>query len=180
MVTLDELAETHGTDKGLRPFRHLSAKGYTTHYERLFAARRNDPVRLLEIGVASGGSLAMWADYFPRGEIVGLDLDPMCRRRVAARGVRASVVIGNQGDPVALATAIEILGGPPNIVVDDGSHRLDDQRESFAYLFSRMAAGSVYAIEDSFAATVEWFSGLTGEGVAAVVVQGPLVIVERA
>jgi cephalosporin hydroxylase len=178
VLTLDELAELHGTDKGLRPFRHLTAKGYTTHYERLFAARRNDPVRLLEIGVASGGSLAMWADYFPRGEIVGLDLDPICRRRVAARGIRASVVIGNQGDPAVLATAVEILGGAPDIVIDDGSHRLDDQRESFAYLFPRMPSGAVYAIEDSFAATVEWFSDRGGDDI--VWVHGPLVIVERA
>ena len=31
-------------------------------------------IRLLEIGVLKGASLRMWADYFPQGQITGVDL----------------------------------------------------------------------------------------------------------
>jgi hypothetical protein len=31
-------------------------------------------ITLLEVGIHKGGSLRLWHDYFPRGQIVGVDL----------------------------------------------------------------------------------------------------------
>jgi ubiquinone/menaquinone biosynthesis C-methylase UbiE len=37
------------------------------------------PVRILEIGVYSGGSLDMWRDYFgPTAHVTGIDIQPAC------------------------------------------------------------------------------------------------------
>src|SRR5207302_204933 len=52
---------------------------YLSEYERLFAAYRQRPIRLLEIGIQNGGSLELWAKYFEAAEaIVGCDIDPRC------------------------------------------------------------------------------------------------------
>ncbi|MBX6392006.1 MAG: hypothetical protein IRY96_00920, partial [Burkholderiales bacterium] len=52
---------------------------YLEVYNRLFTLFRPLPVRLLEIGVQNGGSLEVWAKYFPNAElIVGCDIDLEC------------------------------------------------------------------------------------------------------
>jgi len=48
-----------GSDKG---------PTYITLYERFFERLRDKPVRLLELGIAAGGSLRYWAGYFPHGQ----------------------------------------------------------------------------------------------------------------
>src|ERR1700730_16910374 len=51
--------------------------GYLRIYDRFFEALIDRPVRLLEIGVFRGGSLRLWRDYFPKGIVAGLDLEPI-------------------------------------------------------------------------------------------------------
>ena len=71
---LTAIAIRHGTDKWGLHF-------YTPIYHSLLAPLRDKPLRLLEIGVGGygskylgGSSLAMWAEYFGQGRIVGIDL----------------------------------------------------------------------------------------------------------
>ena len=55
----------YDTDKGLRP-------EYLRLYEECFEPFVDKDIKLLELGVAGGGSLLLWRDYFERGTIVGL------------------------------------------------------------------------------------------------------------
>lgn len=58
----------YDTDKG---------EGYLRVYERFFYPLKNAKVNLLEVGVYKGGSLLLWRDYFPNGNIVGIDINPV-------------------------------------------------------------------------------------------------------
>jgi len=108
---------------------------YDRHLERF----RGLHVRVLEIGVDHGGSLQIWKEYFGVGaSIVGLDIDPQCQ---AYAEDRIEIVTGNQAD-VALLKSL----GEFDIVIDDGSHRIQDQQASFNVLWPRTK--SVYLIED--------------------------------
>lgn len=69
---------------------------------------------------------------------MGLDIDPRC---AAYAETRIAVHIGNQAD-VALLKSL----GEFDIVIDDGSHRLQDQAASFEALWP--ATRGVYLIED--------------------------------
>src|SRR6266542_4203072 len=58
-----------GTDKGdLKSYVH----GF---YETEFSRRQSEKNRLLEIGVRTGASLALWANYFQNVEIFGADVE---------------------------------------------------------------------------------------------------------
>ncbi|MEO7572240.1 MAG: hypothetical protein ABIX10_07370 [Acidimicrobiales bacterium] len=92
-----------------------------------------------------GGSLRLWRDYFPRSMIVGLDLHV----KTIALGPRVRFVQGNQAEPADLMRATEALGGPPDIVIDDGSHQIEHAEESFRALFPLMTQGALYVIEDT-------------------------------
>lgn len=101
--------------------------------------------RVLEIGLAQGGSLQLWRDWLGAGaSVVGLDLDPTCKR-FEAEGF--PIYIGDQGDPELLAR-IAAAHGPFDIVIDDGSHIPRHQIASFKALWPHVKAGGVYVCED--------------------------------
>ena len=118
---------------------------YLPIYERYFAKFRGTDCRILEIGVAHGGSLQLWKAYFGKeSTIVGVDIDPRCRDY---GGPGIYVLTGNQGDKEYWDS-----WGPAekafDIVIDDGSHRLEDQAISFQALWPHVQPGGVYLIED--------------------------------
>jgi len=43
-------------------------------YERYFCSLVDQPITLLELGVHSGKSLKVWASYFTKGTVIGIDL----------------------------------------------------------------------------------------------------------
>jgi tetratricopeptide (TPR) repeat protein len=140
---LTRLAIMHGTDKWGPHF-------YTPVYHELFSKFRDHPVRLLEIGVGGygiktlgGGSLTMWADYFPNGQITGID---NAEKRLDLNP-RVKVSRGSQEDLVFLQQ-ICAERGPFDIVIDDGSHVPKHIVVSFNAIFPSLADGGIYVIED--------------------------------
>jgi len=143
-VNLGELSVRFGSDK----WAHFH--WYTQHYERHFAPLRNDPVRVLEIGVGGydnpeigGGSLRMWQLFFPRGLVYGLDLF----EKPHTYGPRTRTIQGDQSDPKFL-NELGCELGPFDIIIDDGSHVNDHVKTSFRSLFPHVRPGGLYIIED--------------------------------
>jgi hypothetical protein len=128
-------------------------------YDRYFdpLRRRDRPVRLLEIGIADGGSLELWRGYFGKdAAISGIDISPACAAYDGELGNR--VRIGSQSDPAFLRAVVEEMGGL-DIVIDDGSHMSQDMRASFDVLFPLMAEGGLYVAEDLHTAYWRNFGG---------------------
>ena len=120
------------TDKG-------TTHSYIEFYEAVLAEYRYRPVTLLEIGVDQGGSLRLWQEYL-HGEsrIIGVDY-----RHVNGIGGNIEII---QAD----ATLPEWVNriGPVDIVIDDASHRCQDQIAVFRHLWPRLRDGGIYVIED--------------------------------
>ena len=120
-------------------------EGYLSRYEALFGGLRDQPVRLLELGVLRAGSLLLWRDYFPKGTIVGLDVDPVS---VEDPTGRIRIFQGGQEDR-DLLDRIASEFGPFDIVIDDAAHIGEFARISFWHLFRRhVKPGGLYVIED--------------------------------
>ncbi len=121
---------------------------YLGIYEKALQSFRGRPVRMLEIGVARGGSLQMWRRYLhPESVIVGIDIEPACQRfDDPQRNVH--VRIGGQQD-VAFLREVTREFGPFDVILDDGSHMTSHMVESFRELFpNALADGGVYLVED--------------------------------
>lgn len=159
--TLTALADRYGTDKGAA----FGGHQYTRVYSELFEKLRDLPVRVLEIGLMGMGrggwdddrlrdsgkarardapSLRMWAHYFPRGAIFGLDFNDFSEVRIP----RCRILRGDASRPADLLAAIDETGGNFDIVIDDASHRSDHQQIALGTLFPAVAPGGVYIIED--------------------------------
>ncbi len=143
-MNLTELAQEFGTDKwGLHR--------YTPHYERHLAQLRQERFTMLEIGIGGyrrsgdgGASLRMWKAFFPRAQILGLDI----ANKSFVNAPRIRAYRGSQVDHDVL-DRILADAGELQVIIDDGSHRPEHIRETFAYLFPRLAPDGIYAIEDT-------------------------------
>lgn len=130
---------------------------YFKIYERHFSAFRKQSIRLLEIGVAHGGSLEMWRNYFGDScKIYGIDVNPKCST-IESEQIR--VFIGDQSNVNFLNQVCDEVGDPFDIVIDDGSHIANDQVTAFETLYPRMAAESVYLCEDLHTSYWEKYEG---------------------
>lgn len=118
---------------------------YFPVYERHFGPLRNKDIFVLEIGVAGGGSAQMWNRFFgPRAKIVGIDIDPKCKEH---EQMGVSIRIGDQSDSVFLQSVIDEFG-IPDVVIDDGSHRMDHVLSSFQFLYPLVPKNGIYLVED--------------------------------
>ena len=123
---------------------------YTPHYQRHFEYLREQPIRLLEIGIGGyarakdgGASLRMWKHFFPNGQIVGLDIED----KSFVEEERIKVYQGDQSDP-DLLRRIHEESGPFDVIIDDGSHRVWHVLPSFQTLFPLLKDDGIYVIED--------------------------------
>jgi len=121
--------------------------GYLRTYDRVFEELIDRPVKLLELGVRSGGSLLLWRDYFPNGTIAGLDVEPPASEPTADR---IRIYQGRQEDTSVLSKiAAEVAPDGFDIVIDDASHIAAPTRTGFWHLFdNHLKPGGLFAIED--------------------------------
>lgn len=98
---------------------------------------------MLEIGIRDGSSLITFRDFFKRGKIVGLDINPETKFKEK----RITTYIGSQNSPDVIN---KIFDDNPkiNIVLDDGCHVNELTIESFNLIFERLENGGIYIIED--------------------------------
>ena len=127
---------------------------YESHFERF---RGLAPV-VMEIGVFGGGSLSMWKSYFGEGaKIIGLDINPDCKKY---EGEGIEIFIGSQTDTAVLDS---VLAKYPkiDILIDDGSHRMDHVNATFDHMYERISPNGIYFVEDMHTAYwPRWGGGL--------------------
>jgi hypothetical protein len=124
---------------------------YFDIYEEHLSKFNGEIFTMLEIGVFHGGSLQMWADYFPFASIIGADINKECRK-LKFDNKRIGVVICDTGSYEQLdmlSKAMTTATTPIKVIIDDGSHKPKDQWRAFDRLFHRLEDGGVYIIEDT-------------------------------
>lgn len=145
LPSLFELYQIHKHIPGVIP--HGSDKGtthtYITEYERLLKPYRQKST-VLEIGILAGYSLQLWQDYFMDSEIIGVDINiGLALQHFPQRKFQLI-----QGDATQPAILDQLGDRTFDVVIDDGSHALEDQRRTFEILKGRMNQGGLFVIED--------------------------------
>lgn len=128
---------------------------YIIRYNKYFQPLQKEEINLLELGVYKGGSLLMWRNYFNKGTIVGLDIDPV---KLDDSIDRIHIYQGQQQDKQLLdRIRKENTSDGFDIIIDDASHFGELTSLSFWYLFeNHLKPGGIYVIED-------WGTGYWGK-----------------
>jgi len=138
MSKLEEIYQRYKgeTDKG-------TAHTYLGVYAMEWDLGRTGVFRVLEIGVQSGGSLRLWREYFTWGEIHGIDVNDCPSLAGEDRIVFHKVnVMDKEGVRKALGNT------KFDIIIDDASHRLEEQLGAISILWKNLARGGWYVVED--------------------------------
>jgi predicted O-methyltransferase YrrM len=121
---------------------------YAKPYTRLLT--KKDSVRLLEIGISSGGSLWLWRQFFNSYSITALDI-------ASSWFVTQDFQPELENDPnIALrwnvnsTTAMAYTGLTEQFdyIIDDGDHSPESQAKTFIHAWKFLKPGGVYFIED--------------------------------
>ncbi|MEL7463564.1 MAG: hypothetical protein AAFN79_05830 [Pseudomonadota bacterium] len=149
--SMTELAERHQTDKGFSKHR------YTLLYDMLFQGLRDRDLNIMELGLQAGGpeqgaaldrettdapSLRMLLDYFPKAEVIGVDVSDFSWID-SDRFTFVKCDMENREEIAAVAADAPAL----DIVIDDASHASRHQQMAFLELFPKLKSGGFYIIE---------------------------------
>lgn len=146
MKPLVQIGQETGTDK----FQH----GYLPHYERHISPIALLDVTVLEIGVAKGASIRMWAQWFTHPSAV-------------IHGVETTDIVDPPFDDPRISVffedikTVDLANLEPtyDLIVDDGSHLASDIVAAYQRLWKLVRPGGWYVIEDLYN---QWSSA--GEG----------------
>jgi hypothetical protein len=140
---LEKAAVKYGTDK------RSAAHDYTRTYDRHLAPLRERVSTVLELGIHKGASLLMWKEYFQQAVVHGLDIE---NPPIGLSGKKGSMGIvchrGNQTNKETTDAIADACGGTIDIVIDDASHKDEDQKRSFLNIWPRVTPGGYYIVED--------------------------------
>jgi hypothetical protein len=141
MNDLTKLGIEYNTDK-VDQYHNFLGDTYTDIYYKYLNHLRDKEFNFLEIGVRDGQSVKMWSEFFPKANIIGVDINPSCKQYEENN---IAVHIGSQEDEVFLNSLIAKYGSF-RVVLDDGSHINSMTMKSFKVL--QNLTTEFYIIED--------------------------------
>jgi SAM-dependent methyltransferase len=126
-----------------------------------FLKENRKKIRILEIGVFSGGSLDMYKEFFGKKKIkiVGIDIDKECLK---FNDEISEIQIGDQENEEFL-TKFKKKHTIFDLIIDDGGHTCEQQKKSFEFLFPLLSDGGIYIIEDVSHRFFSYINGLLNE-----------------
>jgi hypothetical protein len=157
MVKLADIHLNYSTDKG-------TTHSYIETYDTLFSKYQDESINVLETGVATGGSLKMYNEYFSKAEIYGIDLFTIKQSDVKDPNSDfikngASFDEDKVREDLAKFKRIHIIKDDAktynfgndmkfSIIIDDYDHNPQSQIDTFQNLHKYLEKGGVYIIED--------------------------------
>ena len=122
---------------------------YLEVYEERLAPYQHTAKNILEIGLMSGESLRMWAEYFD-GAVYGMDISVTPIDGVAdlskAIAEGYNIRIGDASNPDDIKKFFNRKKF--DVVIEDASHNIEQQLQIYSVLKKYMKKDSIYIIED--------------------------------
>ena len=150
--TLDEIA-CRETVPALWTDKRSPKEGFICHdylkiYEREWSKWRDQPIRMMEIGLNKGASIKLWLEYFTQATIYGIDIEEFKDGVGIPDQSRFQFRQGDQMDPYFWERLKETDPGDFDIIIDDGCHFSGPIIVAFNSLWGRVKPGGYYVIED--------------------------------
>jgi hypothetical protein len=156
----DSYAASHGNEDPGETGTILKWTQYFPIYHRHFQDFRHRPLRMLEIGVAQGGSISMWKSYFGDSlQYIGVDINPEAKRFHDPKQ-HVNIFIGDAENRTFWQSFRAETKVPLDIIIDDGGHTGSQQIIAFEELYPLLqSSGGIYFVED--VQTSYWAKNLT-------------------
>jgi hypothetical protein len=145
-MTFSEFYETSDfkSDKGTT---HDYINGY---YSNEFTSKRNDKLKILEIGVHEGRSIKLLREWFINADITGIDTFNNGNPESNVETIRKCIQNINIIEKDAFTKEVLDMFEDESIdyLIDDGPHTLESQLFSIEHWFKKVKIGGTMIIED--------------------------------
>lgn len=135
----DKLERGYQLDK----FDHMYLQKY---YNKEFVDKRENEIKLLEIGVARGVSIRFWSEWFTNGTIYGIEQYHQDEDYTYFEKYGLKNIIMN--DAVKKETSDMFMANSMDYIIDDGSHQLLDQIIATELYLPKIKPNGKMIIED--------------------------------
>jgi hypothetical protein len=125
-------------------YKSTKHSNYFAIYDLLLHKYVSKNITVVEVGVATGGSLFMWRSYFgEKARIIGIDNNPAALRF----NDDFEIFIGDQSDPQFWEEFFSTVGNI-DILIDDGGHKNSEQIVTVISSISNIRNGGILIVED--------------------------------
>ena len=152
---LCEIGRKYDTDKSsqrnnVSNFRHCHP--YTIFYDDLFKNKRDEKLKIAELGILDGSSLLMWKEYFENAEIYGFEYDNNFINNFKQnfnndRVTLSNIDVTNKDNIIKAFSELNILY---DIIIDDTTHQFEDQINVIENTYQYLKPGGILIIENIF------------------------------
>ena len=150
--SLDQLFNYFGTDKGTHvknPYsddsNEILGHGFAKYYEKKLKKLKKKTFNILEIGTWEGASTASFSLYFPKSFVYGIDRN--YRFKYKSKNIKfLNCNIKNKSDLKEFERKFK--NKKFQVIIDDGSHLLNDMIFSLKFFFKYLDKKGIYVIED--------------------------------
>jgi predicted O-methyltransferase YrrM len=125
---------------------------YTLFYESLFRSRKNENLKIAELGILEGSSLLMWKEYFTNSEIYGFEYNDNLINNFKRQFNNERITLKNINvtDAESIIRAFNELDIMYDIIIDDTTHQFEDQIRVIENTYQYLKPGGILIIEDVF------------------------------
>ena len=152
---LCEIGRKYDTDKSsqrnnVSNTRHCHP--YTLFYDGLFKNKKDENLKIAELGILDGGSLLMWKDYFINSEIYGFEYNDMLIKKFKQnfnnnRITLSNIDVRNKDSIIKSFSELNILY---DIIIEDTTHQFEDQIRIIENIYQYLKPGGILIIENIF------------------------------
>jgi predicted O-methyltransferase YrrM len=125
---------------------------YTLFYNDLFKNKRNENLKIAELGILNGSSLLMWKEYFANAEIYGFEYDNSLINNFKKKYNNKRITLSNIDvtNKKSIVKAFSYLNILYDIIIDDTTHQFEDQINVIENTYQYLKPGGILIIEDVF------------------------------
>ena len=138
-MLLEEIVDNSRTDKNTR---HC----YLPVYNNYFNYYKEKASNVLEVGIANGGSIRLWRDYFDNATIYGVDMQKDASEDLKNDGKIKLFLETNAYDENFVKNNLSDVKF--DIILDDGSHKLEDLKQVIKLYLPLLKDDGVLILED--------------------------------
>jgi predicted O-methyltransferase YrrM len=152
---LCEIGKKYDTDKSsqrnnVSDSRHCYP--YTLFYDSMFKKKKDENLKIAELGILYGGSLLMWKEYFTNSQIYGFDcnndlINDFEQNFNNDRITLSNIDVTNKN---SIINAFSELNELYDIIIEDSTHVFEDQIRVIENVYEYLKPGGVLIIEDIF------------------------------
>lgn len=127
------------------------------YYGKEFEDKRDSFISILEIGVFTGGSLALFSEWMPNATIVGIDVEEFSKECIQKNvwGIDTKNITVYTKDAYNRETVSMFDDNSLDYIVEDGSHVIGDVLFVVKHWLDKIKKGGKLIIED--VQSLDWY-----------------------